>query len=80
VATQCRFRDCRHHSEPGCAVKRAVASGQISAERLEHYLQLEREAQSYELRHNQRLRRKTERVWGTLYDEVERLRRWKRYS
>jgi ribosome biogenesis GTPase len=78
MAAQCRFRDCRHDSEPGCAVKQAVALGQIPAERLEHYLKLEREAHSFELRHNEHLRRKSERVWGTLYDEAKRIRRWKR--
>jgi len=80
LAAQCRFRDCGHHSEPGCAVKRAVATGRIPAERLEHYLKLEREAQSFELRHNEHLRRKSEKIWGTLYDDAKRIRRLKRYS
>jgi ribosome biogenesis GTPase len=33
----CKFRDCRHQQEPGCAVLEAVASGAISAGRLESY-------------------------------------------
>jgi ribosome biogenesis GTPase len=74
---RCRFRDCRHESEPGCAVKQAVEIGEISPERLEHYLQLQKEAQAYELRHNEHKRRKAERVWGQLYDEAARIRRWK---
>jgi len=40
---QCRFRDCRHMSEPGCAVAAACADGEISAERLESYRRLVRE-------------------------------------
>lgn len=40
---QCRFRDCRHDAEPGCAVKDAVAAGTVSARRLEHFHQLVRE-------------------------------------
>lgn len=36
----CRFRDCRHMAEPGCAIKAAVASGAIHSRRLEHYRQL----------------------------------------
>ncbi|MDR2881563.1 MAG: ribosome small subunit-dependent GTPase A, partial [Azoarcus sp.] len=34
---QCRFRDCRHDAEPGCALRAAVESGTLSARRLEHY-------------------------------------------
>ncbi|MHB1358227.1 MAG: ribosome small subunit-dependent GTPase A [Rhodocyclaceae bacterium] len=34
----CRFRDCRHENEPDCALKAAVASGAIHAQRLKHFL------------------------------------------
>jgi ribosome biogenesis GTPase len=44
LAGRCRFRDCRHDTEPGCAVKEAVASGKLDADRFEHYRKLEREA------------------------------------
>jgi len=37
---QCRFRDCRHDAEPGCAIKQGVADGRVSARRLEHFHQL----------------------------------------
>ena len=36
---QCRFRDCQHQAEPGCAIKDAVAAGTINARRLEHFRQ-----------------------------------------
>jgi ribosome biogenesis GTPase len=77
LSSRCRFRDCRHITEPGCAVMKAVTSGDLSFDRLEHYRKLEREAQAYERRHDEKLRRQSERVWGQLYDEVARLRRWK---
>ena len=77
LSARCRYRDCRHAAEPGCAVKDAVESGALAAERLEHYRTLEREARAYELRHDERLRRQAERRWGQLSDEVARLRRWK---
>jgi ribosome biogenesis GTPase len=44
LAGECRFRDCRHKSEPGCAVKAAVEAGEISSDRYESYLQLQYEA------------------------------------
>ena len=34
---RCRFRDCRHRNEPGCALQEAVKNGEISAERLDSY-------------------------------------------
>jgi ribosome biogenesis GTPase len=40
---QCRFRDCRHVTEPGCAVAAACERGEISESRLESYRQLVRE-------------------------------------
>ena len=47
LAEQCRFRDCRHAGEPGCAVQQALADGRLDARRFEHYLRLQRE-QAYQ--------------------------------
>lgn len=41
---KCKFKDCRHGSEPGCAVKAAISSGELSAKRWESYLKLKNEA------------------------------------
>jgi ribosome biogenesis GTPase len=43
VAAKCRFTDCRHESEPGCAGRNAVENGDIEARRLRNYLKLLRE-------------------------------------
>jgi ribosome biogenesis GTPase / thiamine phosphate phosphatase len=43
LATGCRFSDCRHEHEPGCAVREAVAKGRISQDRLENYIRLNKE-------------------------------------
>ena len=40
LARDCRFRDCRHQSEPGCAVRAALAAGTLDAGRLGNYLKL----------------------------------------
>lgn len=77
LAVGCRYRDCRHETEPGCAVKDAVKSGALDADRFEHYRKLDREAQANELRHDEHRRRQAERVWGRLSDEVAQLRKWK---
>jgi ribosome biogenesis GTPase len=43
LAEGCRFSDCTHQHEPGCAVKEAVEGGTLSAERLDSYIRLSRE-------------------------------------
>lgn len=42
---RCKFRDCNHKSEPGCAVRKAIESGEISEERWENYVKLKKEAE-----------------------------------
>jgi len=43
MAPACRFTDCRHRNEPGCAVKTAVADGRLASTRLDSYLKLQDE-------------------------------------
>jgi ribosome biogenesis GTPase len=43
LAAECRYSDCRHEQEPGCAVRAAVADGSLDADRVEHYERLQRE-------------------------------------
>jgi ribosome biogenesis GTPase len=54
----CRFRDCRHNDEPGCAVRTAVESGTLLPERLASYHKLMGEAQSATAKADERLRDK----------------------
>lgn len=42
-AGRCHYRDCRHHVEPGCAVRAAAAAGEIKGHRLENFQRLLRE-------------------------------------
>jgi ribosome biogenesis GTPase len=43
LASQCRFTDCQHRNEPGCAVQSALTSGSLDADRLENWRKLQRE-------------------------------------
>lgn len=65
LAQACRFSDCAHAEEPGCAVLDAVAAGTLDAGRLEHYRHLLREA-AYEARKHDR------------FAADEEKRRWRR--
>jgi ribosome biogenesis GTPase / thiamine phosphate phosphatase len=53
--TECRFSDCSHDGEPGCAVRAALADGSLDAERWESYSKLQRELHWLEVRQNARL-------------------------
>ncbi|MBZ0264489.1 ribosome small subunit-dependent GTPase A [bacterium] len=77
LAEECRFRDCTHQSEPGCAVKAGVESGEIKADRYEHYLKLQHDAQSFEIRQDERLYRQKGREWGKLSREGDMIRKLK---
>lgn len=46
----CKFRGCLHVSEPSCAVQEAVAAGEVSRERYDHYLQFRDELKEYQRR------------------------------
>ena len=48
VAARCRFADCKHETEPDCAVRQAVESGELDAERLESHRKLKREWQYFQ--------------------------------
>lgn len=44
LTSKCRFRDCSHSAEPGCAVRQALEEGTLDSRRLESYQKLQREA------------------------------------
>lgn len=53
LAESCRFADCQHQGEPGCAVEAAVESGELPAERLESYRKLQRELHQIQIRQDE---------------------------
>ncbi|NTV13346.1 MAG: ribosome small subunit-dependent GTPase A [Desulfobulbaceae bacterium] len=62
LAAQCQFGDCTHTSEPGCAVRDAVACGQLSADHYENYGKLRQESAYYEMSHFEK--RKKDKDFG----------------
>ena len=56
LAAECRFSDCSHEHEPGCAVKTAIADGSLPAERFASYRKLQRELRALEIRKDARLK------------------------
>jgi ribosome biogenesis GTPase len=62
LAALCRFNDCSHTSEPGCAVREALKAGQISQEHFENYQKLRKESDFLDLSSFQK--RKKDREFG----------------
>jgi len=73
----CRFSDCRHESEPGCAVKAALADGTLAPERWQSYLQLQAELEYLERRIDKRAAAEQRRRWRGLAREGREARRAK---
>lgn len=62
LATQCRFRDCRHKGEPGCAIQQALKDGILDAGRYKNYLKLQKELQHLAIRQNKKAQRRADRA------------------
>jgi len=67
LAADCRFRNCAHAREPGCAVLRAVDDGTLELDRLRSWRKLQRELEAIAARTDTRLR-------------LARKKRWKQYA
>jgi ribosome biogenesis GTPase len=72
LAGGCRFDDCGHDSEPGCAVQEAVASGELPERRLQSWRKLQREAAWMASRTDARLRKDMESKWKIIHKEMRR--------
>ncbi len=73
LAAECRFSDCRHESEPGCAVRAAVESGDLTVGRLESFRKQEKELAYLGRRQDVRADLEERQRWKTITKEY---RRW----
>jgi ribosome biogenesis GTPase len=81
LAAGCRFSDCRHDTEPGCAVTAAIESGELEPRRLASYRKLEREAAFIARKSDVRARRAEARTRAAaVRQEQTRARQHPRYS
>ncbi len=70
LTSQCRFRDCSHSSEPGCAVLSALERGELDAEHYGNFLKLRRESAHNLLSASEK--RKKNRKWGRFVRNAKR--------
>ncbi|HET9944506.1 MAG TPA: ribosome small subunit-dependent GTPase A [Actinomycetes bacterium] len=69
LAQLCRFSDCVHETEPGCAVREALETGALPERRWESYLKLQREARWMAMRHDARLKAEERARWKRVTKE-----------
>lgn len=70
LAESCRFSDCRHGTEPGCAVLAAIAAGELAEERLASHQKLEKELRALDLRSDLASGRAENRRLGRMYRDA----------
>jgi ribosome biogenesis GTPase len=67
TASACRFADCAHSGEPGCAVREAIENGTLDPDRLEHFRRLEREAAFEARKHDKSAAAALKRRWKQVH-------------
>ncbi|MFG6191152.1 ribosome small subunit-dependent GTPase A [Nonomuraea sp. JJY05] len=72
LAGRCRFGDCGHSGEPGCAVLAALETGELPERRLESWRKLQREAAWMASRTDARLRKEQQNKWKLITKEMRR--------
>jgi len=75
LSMECRFPDCRHADEPGCAVLRAMADGLIDPARLENYRKMSREHDYLSLRQEEGAARAERSRWKDIAKEAKRIKK-----
>jgi ribosome biogenesis GTPase len=76
LASQCRFNDCAHSTEPDCAVREALETGELDEGRWANYVKLQRELRSIEARSSRRLQRELKSRWRARARATRRARRY----
>jgi ribosome biogenesis GTPase len=74
LGARCRFGDCEHETEPGCAVQDALASGELSTERFASYVALRREAAAHARRADEHARRRHDKAHPAVELRLQRRR------
>jgi ribosome biogenesis GTPase / thiamine phosphate phosphatase len=75
LAAHCRFGDCQHGQEPGCAVRQALQQGEISEGRWASYANLQREARHHALEADPNARRAEKQKWKAIHKRNKRMYR-----
>jgi ribosome biogenesis GTPase / thiamine phosphate phosphatase len=79
LARGCRFADCTHRTEPGCAVRGAVETGELDSARLESFHKLQRELAWLDSRQDQSAALAEKKKWKSIHKAARSFQRQKRH-
>jgi ribosome biogenesis GTPase len=79
LSQHCRYKDCTHTVEAGCAILEAVERGELDAERYQGFLKLMKESEFHQLSYAER-RRKEKQFGRTINAAMKELRKWKPFA
>ena len=75
LAENCRFKDCRHDNEPGCAVRQAIGRGTIDDARFQNYLKLQKELRYLAARREGRVRLEEKERWKKINQWAKQIKK-----
>ena len=76
LAEQCRFKDCKHIGEKGCAVQEALDNGKLSEARYDNYLKIKKESDYYSMSYLEKRRR--DKSFGKMVKDIMKNKKDKR--
>ncbi len=78
ISTQCRFGNCLHDSEPGCAIKAAMEAGRLDEDRFKNWLKMRREISFIERRSDPLAMQENRKKWKSISFAIKELERQRR--
>ncbi|MCC5895552.1 MAG: ribosome small subunit-dependent GTPase A [Alkalibacterium sp.] len=73
LISACKFNDCRHDTEPGCAIKQALSDGTLAQDRYNSYLKLQKELAYVERKENEKMMRQEKEKWKAISKTVKKM-------
>ncbi|RDW21063.1 ribosome small subunit-dependent GTPase A [Oceanobacillus arenosus] len=71
LAENCRFTDCNHESEPGCAVREALENGELTERRFQNYLKIQRELAYEKRKQDQKAQQEERNKWKQVSKDLK---------
>jgi ribosome biogenesis GTPase len=77
LALECKFSDCKHETEPGCAIKEAIKKGEITEKRFKSYKKLLNEIGYFERKQNKKAQLDEKKKWKKIANEAKKISKHK---
>ena len=79
IIQQCKFTNCNHENEPGCAVKEALDTGKLDPRRYAHYLKLKKEVEFLAIKQKQMVRRTEKIKWKGIAKQRKEIKKYRKH-